>query len=276
MKWSVRDFLKSAYLLLLAFVLCDVQRAQAQAPDLDFYGYRRSASGRKLAGEALVVANSLLAGVSKLKLRQEWTGPDKKAAETDVTVVLIAPTAVPFVIQVPHRSCRCIFLQMEAFRKSLGTYSGRPKQMMAIEPSHMLAFMLLHEVGHIESGDPGAFEKEGADFNYDDTVFKERERGADQFAAKALTAPTKDTAGFLNGMKVRMTLSHASWNLTAVRLLDNFGGSTLCSKSLFADRGLSHPNFELRILAVNDILSNSPTSRELVEQFEDCRKPGRR
>ncbi|MDF0522485.1 hypothetical protein P0R31_35180 [Bradyrhizobium yuanmingense] len=54
------------------------------------------------------------------------------------------------------------------------------------------------------------------------------------------------------------------------------GPREIRAKNLFADSGLSHPNYELRILTVNDIISNSPTSRELVQQFESCRAPAGR
>jgi hypothetical protein len=240
-------------------------------------GYTETKKGRPLITQAIGIANAILAASSSYKLREGWTPADKdKPATNELAVYLIARTLPPFVIQVPFKSCRCVFVQQPAFRKSLSAYSGKPKQMLRVEPSHMLAFMLLHEVGHVDNGDPGAFDGGSADLNVTETEQKERERVADGFAARALVAAsnyTKSTSGFLDSMNVQLAVTNASWNLAAVRLLDRFGGSTLCAKDLFADRGLSHPNYELRILTVNDIIAHSPTSHELVRQFETCRAP---
>ncbi|RXH38638.1 hypothetical protein XH99_00725 [Bradyrhizobium nanningense] len=243
-------------------------------------GRTETKSGRPLISQAIAIANAILAASSPYKLREGWTPADKdRPATNELAVYLIAPTSPPFVIQVPFKSCRCVFVQEPAFRKSLSAYSGKPKQMLRIEPSHMLAFMLLHEVGHVENGNPGAYDDRAADLNLTETEQKARERAADAFAARALVAASKDTKstpGFLDAMNVQLAVTNASWNLAAVRLLDHFGGSSLCAKDLFADRGLSHPNYELRVLTVNDIIANTPTSHELVSQFENCRAPASR
>lgn len=243
-------------------------------------GYTETKIGRPLITQAIGIANAILAASSAYRLKAGWTPADKdKPATNDLAVYLIAPTSPPFVIQVPFKSCRCVFVQESAFRKSLSAYSGKPKQMLRIEPSHMLAFMLLHEIGHVDNGNPGAYDDASADLNLTETEQKERERAADALAARALVAASKDTkstSGFLDAMNVQLAVTNASWNLAAVRLLDHFGGSPLCAKDLFADRGLSHPNYELRILTVNDIIANTRTSHELVEQFESCRAPAPR
>lgn len=226
-----------------------------KAPDpVTASGHTETKNGRPLITQAIRIANAILAASSSYKLREGWMPADKdKPATNELAVYLIAPTSPPFVIQVPFKSCRCVFVQEPAFRKSLSAYSGKPRQMLRIEPAHMLAFMLLHEVGHVDNGNPGAYDDGSADLNMTETELKERERAADAFAARALVAAPKDTkstSGFLGAINVQLAVTNASWNLAAVRLLDHFGGSPLCPKDLFADRALSHPNYELRILTV--------------------------
>jgi hypothetical protein len=69
----------------------------------------------------------------------------------------------------------------------------------------------------------------------------------------------------------RLRLSILSLNMAAVRVLEQFGATSLCSRAVFADSGYSHPNFELRLLVANDLLSRSPTSRDLLDSFLTCR-----
>jgi hypothetical protein len=267
------------FVCIWLLVLPGVSYAKALNP-VTASGYTETKSGRPLMARAIGAANAILSASASYKLREGWTPAAKnKPVTNELAVYLIAPTTPPFVIQVPFKSCRCIFVQELAFRKGLSAYSSKPKQMLHIEPAHMLAFMLLHEVGHVDNDNPGAYDDGFADINVTETEQKERERAADGFAARALVAASKDTrstSGFLDSMSVQLAVTNASWNLAAVRLLDHFGGSALCAKDLFADRGLSHPNYELRILTVNDIIANTPASHELVQQFESCRPPASR
>lgn len=271
---------RAIFLVCLCILLIVETKTVAASDPVSASGYVATKNGRPMIAQAITIANAILTASSSYKLREGWTLANKvDPASSDLAVYVIAPTRPAFVIQVPFKSCRCVFVQEPAFRKSLSAYSGRPRQMLDIEPSHMLAFMLLHEVGHVDSGHPGAFDGGPADLNVTETEQKERERAADAFAARALVAASRDTqstSGFLDSMNVQLAVTNASWNLAAVRLLDHFGGSALCAKDLFADRGLSHPNYELRILTVNDIIANSQTSHDLLQQFENCRTPASR
>ncbi|MFK4531987.1 hypothetical protein ABIA00_000170 [Bradyrhizobium ottawaense] len=255
--------------------------ASAQATDpVEALGYHQSSEGRSLVQAALKSANAVLSSSSSFRLKPSWSLKDREArSPNDILVFNVATTAKPFVIQVPFQSCRCIFVQEAAFRKSVDRYARNSKKTSEIDPSELLAFMLLHEVGHQESGHPGFMDQESPDLNFDDNEIKARERAADEFAAKALVTASKDGGrvdAFLAAMKLEMALSKVSFNLSGLRIVDHFGGSTLCSKDLFADKGVSHPNFELRILVVNDIISGTATSRQLLTDFERCRPTGSR
>ena len=69
-----------------------------------------------------------------------------------------------------------------------------------------------------------------------------------------------------------MVLAQLSWNISAHRLLDNFGGTSFRKASLFWDAGTSHPNLEWRILTVNALISGTEASRQLLEEFDDTRQ----
>lgn len=267
---STRVFAAACFSALL------LPAAAAKDPDpVTAAEYKEATTDRDFARKTIDLTNSILGAASKYKLTPSWErsrfGPDGKSL---VKVYLIRPTKPPFVLQVPFKSCNCIFLQVGAYRNNIFSYSEKFPQMSKLDERYILAFMLLHEIGHINQNDAGHIDQAKGDFNYDDNELKQRELAADRFAAQTLMKSANDkesTSGFLNSMYVQMDISKASFNLQAVRSLENFGGTALCSTYLFADRGASHPNFELRILTVNDILVHSPETSELLRTFEKCR-----
>ncbi|TIT23220.1 MAG: hypothetical protein E5W70_09250 [Mesorhizobium sp.] len=103
---------------------------------------------------------------------------------------------------------------------------------------------------------------------------KAREEKADNFAVDRLSKAAADPSalkGWLDAQSILLDLGNISWNIQAIRLLGNFGTSVLCSRAMFQDAGYSHPNFELRMLHINDRLTNSQVSHDLVASFETCR-----
>jgi len=56
------------------------------------------------------------------------------------------------------------------------------------------------------------------------------------------------------------------------RLVKNFGATVLRDRRVIFDEGYSHPNFELRILIVNELLSNTDAAKALREEFENLRR----
>lgn len=236
-------------------------------------GHSQTRFGRELVKGAIASANAVLASSSEYRLAGSWEAVPRGREPTKILrVYLVAPAQPDFIIQVPYRSCNCVLMQPVAFQRHLENYSTKLSQMMKLEDRQMLAFMLLHEVGHVVQTDAGSTDGAIADHG---TKQKRRERAADEFAARALIAAGQaksEPMSFLAAMRIQMAVTSASWNLAALRLLDGFGGSVLCSKALFGDVKSSHPNFELRILTVNDIVASSDASRELLAAFEACRE----
>jgi hypothetical protein len=125
--------------------------------------------------------------------------------------------------------------------------------------------MLLHEAGHVAHGDPGEFDgSDSGALNTDATIEKQREENADAFAVEQLKGATsrmKDTTAWLNALNATKDLSNLSFEMDGARMLDHPGPNA------FYDTGYTHPNFELRILTVNDQISGTPGSHQLLENF---------
>lgn len=269
----------------LAFViymhLCVLAHAEnaANPNPVAIMDFKETVDGRALAQRSTALANDIMRSVSSLRVIGSWQPkpPNSDDAEL-VRVYLVAPTSNndDFSVMVPY-NCNCIFVQPAVFEKRVSPYAKASPTMMAIDHGEALAFMILHEMGHIERGDPGKYQSKlkPHSYNFDRTDQKEVERLADKFAADGLVAAANDKAnfaGWMASMKIQMTLSKISWNLSSLRLIDNFGASSLCSKFVFADDGFSHPNYELRILTVNDLLVRTDGSKELLQSFEACRR----
>lgn len=234
--------------------------------------FKETNKDRDFIKEVIDLTNEIFGISSDIKLVPSWEAAAKKPGAEPVKVYLIAPTNPAFLLQVPFKSCRCIFIQVDAYRKNLFNYSERLEQMLKIDDKYMLVFMLLHEIGHISQHDDGHYDERQPDYNFNDNVLKQKELIADRFATnKLIEAATTSGFAALKSQFIQMEISKASWNLQVVRTLENLGGTTLCSKHIFADRGASHPNFELRILNANHILTNTPETANLLAVFENCR-----
>jgi hypothetical protein len=72
-------------------------------------------------------------------------------------------------------------------------------------------------------------------------------------------------------MNMQFAISAFSWNLARRRHIDNFGASVLRDPRVLHDPGYSHPNFGLRILVANELVSGTPSAKALREEFESMR-----
>ncbi len=263
-------------LLLLVLGLAACREKHAEKSPVERLGLSETVLGRPLVEEAMHAANAILGSRAGYRLAGSWEPPPKAGTPETIPVYLLDRASVPavYAVMVPD-ACRCVFVQTDFFRAWLDTHTKSLEQdMLSIEPSSALAFMLLHEVGHIANHDPGQFEADSGTraLNLDVTTQKEREAAADRFAAEQVDTAAKGGNGFFSAMNVSLALANLSWNLQAERQLNHFGGTVLCATALFADNGYTHPNMELRVLMANDLLSHSTLSHQLVEEFQSCRQ----
>jgi hypothetical protein len=269
-------------LVLLVYLMLSAGSYAATPDPIDpvkLMGFKETTRNRPLIERAAILANDILGSRSGFRLFGSWqSNPSNVDQSKAIRVHLVSPTqnGEDFGIMVPY-NCGCVFVQPDIFEKSIARYSNASPQMLKVDDGQTLAFMLLHEIGHIEHGDPGRYEdkQKAHTYNFDQTDQKEIESSADKFAAESLVAAVDDKAhfsGWMASMNVQLALTNISWNLSVIRNLDNFGASVLCSKFVFADDGYTHPNYELRILTVMDLISHTAESRELLASFEACRK----
>jgi len=239
-------------------------------------GLAETTNGRALVEDAIAKANAIAGTRHAARLFTSWQNTD--SAKDAVTVYLIAPDSIAsaYNVMVPT-NCRCVFVQPRAFEEWVFRRSGASTSMLEVQRADILAFMLLHELGHIRHGDPGQFEAEhgNAEANFLETSQKQRETSADRFAVDLISAASQDSkavAGWLSANSLQIALTNLSWNLASMRLIGNFGASTLCAKSAFGDSGYTHPNLELRVLTTNALLANTETARQLLDDFQGCRR----
>jgi len=118
---------------------------------------------------------------------------------------------------------------------------------------------------------PGDFDESGhGALNLDPTAEKDREQKADAFAVEQLKGAMgrrNRTNAWTAAQMATMDLSNLSFEMQEVRSLKYFGAATLHTAAAYYDTSYTHPNFELRILTVNDMISNTPTSHQLLQNF---------
>jgi hypothetical protein len=269
---SFRGLVTVLFLLLLG---CDEQ-PDKRSP-FERFGFIETPVGQPLAATAIISANDVLGGRVPIVLRGAWQKAEPNDSRQVVAVYLIDGSAITsaYMVMVPT-DCRCVFVQPAAFKAWMDDHTRRLPQMLESDAGAVLTFMLLHEVGHILHGDPGQFDgKTGpAALNTDITDQKERESAADLFAVEQVNAALsngKAIGGWSSALKISLALSGLSFNMSADRVLEHFGATSLCSHAVFADSGYSHPNFELRLLVANNLLSQSAVSTELLDIFRTCR-----
>lgn len=241
-------------------------------------GFRETTHGRKLVEEAAAAANNILGFRNVHRFSGSWRsvhGENQQRKVIDIFLIDPSSMSIAYSVVVPT-GCNCVFVQPSGLETWINDHSTALPQMLAVQPRDIIAFMLLHELGHIEHGDPGEFDVAGENAveKSDRSVQKHQELLADQFAVDQVSEAARDlnaVTGWIGSQKIQLALANLSWNTMTLRLLNHFGASSLCSRSVFADVGYSHPNFELRILTANYLLTSSPESKELLSSFQACR-----
>lgn len=235
-------------------------------------GFKHTTLDRPMVEGAISRANQLLpAHVSRLV--PSWL---LWSLTSGIPVYLVEapPTASAIPAAVP-RGCLCVFVNPKIFSAWLreqSTGSGR----FELNGSNVLTFMLLHEVGHIVNKNPAAEFSNGAlaQLNIEPSLAKANEEKADDFAANLIREAARKTPVSENSFEanwVAIELQHLSWNMQANRALDQFGATEIGLPAVFLDQTYSHPNLAWRILRSNDIIHQSPESRELLNAFESAR-----
>jgi hypothetical protein len=244
-------------------------------------GLAETALGRSLIEKAVEITNSWIDPEAGIRFAPSWRtlGPEESNDVVRVYSIDVLHAPVTYMVAVPTR-CRCVFVQPRAYEKWLQTHLSHNGQTLEVSEERLLAFMLLHEAGHIVHGDPGEFDGSGSGaLNTNITIEKEREQNADLFAVQQLKRAmlpakgAKDMGPWLNAQLTSVDLSNLGFEMQQVRQEQFFGAESLNSPEAFYDVGYTHPNFELRLLTVNDMISNTDTSHQLLANFLAKRVP---
>lgn len=216
-------------------------------------------------GEAVTRANAILDPAGRLRLTTAAVKP--VSGHKSIPVSLVSGNFVSDAEVALIADGSCIFVNRD-WKAQLAPFFGKDTEgTMDLEPGDALAIILLHEVGHIQ---PAGLPDNPAIAELLDTLGsgKQEEMRADAFAAGQIAASSKrrwDPS--MSAYHVSMALSHISWNLQANRMLNNFGATSLNLPSAFSEKGLSHPNLELRFLAINYLVQPGKPALDLLNAF---------
>jgi hypothetical protein len=171
-----------------------------------------------------------------------------------------------------------VFVNPESLSAWVAKQSGGPGR-LDLDVPRLLAFMFLHEVGHIAKKSTGMEFENGelSELNVDPSIAKLNEQDADEFASKIVIEaknkkPPSSTS--LEANWISTALVTLSWNMQAHRNLDEFGATAIGKPSVFFDPNLSHPNLDWRILYSNHLIQRTPEAKALLDSFEEARRRG--
>ena len=261
--------------LILSLLLADCgETAERQYGGLERFGLLEWPLDHPVLLAAIDLANEILPADAQ-KFSAGWMAGQNSGVPVYAVRTQLGPTETMSTFS----ECGCVVVQASALDAWFADKVGTEPGLLTIELGQILAYMLLHEAGHI-AGDTAVADVTEAGstqggYNLDETVQKEREAAADAFAASAIKLGLE--AGGDRGYaaaKISLALTNLSWNLTEHRLLDDFGGTVLRKPSLFWDSGLSHPNLEWRVLVVNDLIAGTDITHQLLTEFEAARSQG--
>jgi hypothetical protein len=239
-------------------------------------GLTHTAQDRQVLEKAIGRTNLLLSQAGRT-LAASWQLVPAAGGKAAIPVYLVAaPTGAAALPAAVPRGCVCIFINPAALAAWLKPHV-EGKGRFELDASHLLAFMLLHEVGHIAEGSASGEFVNGtlSQLNIEPSRAKASEEKADEFASDLIRKHAKPgTNAFLDANFIAMELSKLSWNMQAYRSLDMFGSTALGTPSVFFDQGYSHPNLEWRILRSNYLIQQTTEAQQLLDAFEKARRRG--
>ncbi len=257
-----------------AFIAFPALAAEREASP-EKMGYEQTALGREETQKAIERTNLILHGRFPFRLLPGWTTtPPSDPHGIPVWLIQSAGNPRSALMEVPRSSCRCIVIRIADMRAWLARHQTVAGQTgLGFDVANIMSFMLLHEVGHISAGHPGQLEAasdtEVVAPTSRLTAQQCRELEADTFASTVLKRAIRSvgSSGWIEANWVAIELSKLSFNLFGKRLLEKFPANALGAASVFGDRAYSHPNFDLRIYALNADISDDVTSKQLLEEF---------
>ncbi len=275
-------------LCLLGVLTTSLQTAPALAEGssvktddpVTLHGLRHTKRGQDVTTKALASANVLLANVgSQYRLTSSWSTKPSLDISSQVPVFMVEtyPAARTTPVAVPV-GCSCVFVNPGTLSAWIAIQSDGPGR-LKLDVPRLLAFMLLHEVGHIAKNSNGMEFENGelSELNVEPSIAKLQEQDADEFATKIVIdakvkMPPSSISIEANWISAAMVT--LSWNMQAHRSIDEFGATAMGKQSVFFDPNFSHPNLDWRILYSNYLIQGTPEAKALLNSFEEARHRG--
>lgn len=259
----------------MAGIIFGAAQASTASTTLELMGLEPARRLHAVTTDAVVLVNVLLNRDSPVRLVFGAQEPD----DDSIRVHLVRPEGFgKEKVAEARQNCRCIIIGNDGFENFHRAHSQTMDQMLEIDRSALLSFVLLHEIGHIVRGHRGSFWDGYAvspeRLNTTSSSSKGVEKEADDFVSAQLISASEATGDFqrwMAGASIQTALAKLSWNLSVRRRLAHFGGSVLRDPRLFFDIGQSHPNFELRVLELNYEVLPSADAMALLDEFHEAR-----
>jgi hypothetical protein len=210
--------------VLATVIFCST--AYAEQPSSQFsasqYGYAETTQSRDLLIKDISKSNDILSE-SAFHLVPNWL---PHTADSGTVPVYLIRNDIADMIFVP-RNCFCVVVVPQMLAPWLVSNSPDTND-LAVEDSAIVAFILLHEVGHLAHHDNfGAsftpIPTDARNLNFEKTSAKDIEFGADAWAAsKVRDASQPGKLGFESAMDIELAIANASWNLQRRRLVQQY------------------------------------------------------
>lgn len=269
---SVSIILTFTWAVGLLLAGCGAPNSSVIAPET--FGFEPTTSEGALVRGAMKDTNDLLASRSNLAFTL-----DEANGNSDNQIPLFVLSSINLtlsdVMWVP-KGCRCVYIHARGLRQWLDKARNADGYGDAFDEREVVAFFLLHEMGHVSRNKPGAlleFEDANASQNMKKNDSKAEEEGADAFAEailkKALESKANDGA---TAKAISRNISVLATNIYTAIVLSSTLSDIMCmSPKIYWDWGFSHPNLAYRLVRIAHDLAPTETISTALTDFENCR-----
>jgi len=236
-KWDACESYPAGAGVLILLCIVGCQPAPPVQDPVSRMGLTETVLGRSSIEDALAIGNSWMDPAMRVRFVPSWLRQNGNSTDAIPVYAISAINSPPtYMIAVPS-GCRCVFIQPRAYEDWLDRHLSHGGMTLEVDKTRLLAFMLLHEAGHISHRDLGEFDGSGAgSLSTQASTEKQREQSADAFAVEQLKgalARTKDITPWLNAQRVTMDLANLGFEMQQVRQLKYFGAEVLGTPAAF-------------------------------------------
>jgi hypothetical protein len=257
--------------ILVLLVGCNAPSFSVIAPES--FGLEPTTSEGELVRGAMSIANNLLERRSNLSFVL-GEGNDGSDGRVPVFVLASINLTLSDVMWVP-KGCKCVYVHARGLRRWLDKARSADGYGDAFEEGDVVAFFLLHEMGHVSHDKPGAlldFEDSNPSQNMEKSNSKKDEEDADAFAEGVLKKALESNANGATASVVSQNIAVLAINIYTASILGVTLNEILCSSpKIYWDWGFSHPNLAYRLVRIAHDLAPSEMMSTALTDFENCR-----